>query len=146
MLLFIQKAFSMILSNQLRTTTNCAVLWFSDDTAGAKYSWIPSGGGEYGVQQTKHPELCLESKSQTPRPEGSVCICTNMCVVFLIFFILYFVGYILLYLSPNVNRGDCISFLLIAFDMKLATLHLRFCVWCSQSVSPPGQKGQCYCI
>lgn len=53
----------------------------------------------------------------------------NMSVVFLnFFFILYFTGYILLYLSPNVNRGDCVSFLLIAFDMKLATLHLRLCV------------------
>lgn len=86
------------------------------------------GGGEHGLQQTNHPGLCWEAESQTPRPEGSVCVCINMCVVFLLSFLLYCIGYILLYLSPNVNRGDCISFLLIAFDMKLATLYLRFCV------------------
>lgn len=78
----------MILSNQLRTTTNCAVLWFSDDTAGAKYSWIPSGGGEYGVQQTKHPELCLESESQMQGLKDQyvyVQICV-LCSSFFLFF------------------------------------------------------------
>jgi len=76
------------------------------------------------VQQTNHPELCWESESPNLRAEELACDDTCMNI----FFFLYFIGYTLLYLSPNVNRGDCISFLLIAFDVKLTTLYLRFCV------------------
>lgn len=85
MLLFIQNAFSMILSNQLRTTTYrlcCALI----SPVIQLVLNTTSCGGEHGVQQTNHPGLCWEPKSQTPRPEVSVCVCVNMCVVLLIFF------------------------------------------------------------
>lgn len=136
-------------TNQNPLLIDCTVLCSYPVMIQLVLTMTSCGGGECSVQQTNHPELCWRSESPNPRVEGLVCedTCVNMCVVILFLFLLYFIGYALLYLSPNVNRGDdCISFLLIAFDVKLAALHLRFCVWCSGSASPRGQKAQCYCI
>lgn len=129
MLLFMQNALPMILSNEPKPTIiDCTVLSSYPVMIQLVLTMTSCGGGECSVQQTNHPELCWRSESPNPRAEGLVCEdrCVNMCVVIL--FLLYFIGYALLYLSPNVNRRDCISFLLIAFDVKLATLYLRFCV------------------
>lgn len=148
MLLFIQNAFSVILSNQLRTTTYRLCCALNSLTMQLVLNTVGFPLEEENMVCSKQTiQNCAVNQKTKPKAwRISICMYKYVYCAPYFFFPLYFIGYTLLYLSPNVNRGDCVSFLLIAFDMKLATLHLRFCVWCSQSVSPRGQKAQCYCI